>query len=349
MVRSLYILLLRLHPLLFRERFGEEMITVFDETARTSSGVPLLVDAALSVWRQRVLRPDRRRMTVTAAAAPAGDVLMFQVLDASPPRRSALVNGALLSILFFVAVTSSLGHSRSFPRLLIGTRHPRPQVLGVDRASVREAQPTTEVTQQARPVDPLREFAAVYFKAIRVLGALDADGDLVISEGEMALSPKTLQKLDLDGDGKLSAEECGFFLGSGPAQDHDFVARAIRDFMRLNPVLAALNADHDGEISENEILQGPRALRRLDRNRDGFLTAVEVMPDLAMQQAAGIMSRLDRNHDGYVTQDECRQDPLAEMLDRADRNHDGVATEEELAAEIRLQYELKRLEHSVAK
>ena len=48
--------------------------------------------------------------------------------------------------------------------------------------------------------------------------------------------------------------------------------------MRLNPVLAALDADHDGEISADEIKNSSAALRTLDQNRDGRLTPDEVLP-----------------------------------------------------------------------
>jgi hypothetical protein len=49
--------------------------------------------------------------------------------------------------------------------------------------------------------------------------------------------------------------------------------------MRLNPVLAALDSDHDGEISADEIKNAAAALRTLDQNRDGSLTPDEVLPD----------------------------------------------------------------------
>jgi len=54
---------------------------------------------------------------------------------------------------------------------------------------------------------------------------------------------------------------------------------AIRGFTRLHPVLAALDANHDGEISADEILNAPAALLTLDRNRDGQLTEGEQLPD----------------------------------------------------------------------
>jgi hypothetical protein len=49
--------------------------------------------------------------------------------------------------------------------------------------------------------------------------------------------------------------------------------------MRLNPVLAALDANQDGLISRSEIRNAASALERLDSNHDGRLTAEELLPD----------------------------------------------------------------------
>jgi EF hand len=49
--------------------------------------------------------------------------------------------------------------------------------------------------------------------------------------------------------------------------------------MRLNPVLAALDADHDGEISADEIKNSAAALRTLGKTHDGSLTPDELLPD----------------------------------------------------------------------
>jgi hypothetical protein len=46
--------------------------------------------------------------------------------------------------------------------------------------------------------------------------------------------------------------------------------------MRVDPILAALDANSDGEISAAEIAAGPKALQKLDKNGDGTLTADEV-------------------------------------------------------------------------
>jgi hypothetical protein len=54
--------------------------------------------------------------------------------------------------------------------------------------------------------------------------------------------------------------------------------------MRLNPVLAALDADHNGQISAAEIQNSPAALKTLDKNGDGRLVADELLPDSVANQ-----------------------------------------------------------------
>src|SRR6185436_13839978 len=45
-----------------------------------------------------------------------------------------------------------------------------------------------------------------------------------------------------------------------------------------NPIFAALDANHDGEIDATEINNAPAALRKLDKNGDGKLTRDELRP-----------------------------------------------------------------------
>jgi Ca2+-binding EF-hand superfamily protein len=56
------------------------------------------------------------------------------------------------------------------------------------------------------------------------------------------------------------------------------LAQRRRRFMSYHPLLAALDADHDGEISAWEIDHAARSLKKLDRDHDGYLTADELIP-----------------------------------------------------------------------
>ena len=49
-------------------------------------------------------------------------------------------------------------------------------------------------------------------------------------------------------------------------------------FMRMFPIMAALDADGNGQISTEEIKAAPAALKKLDKNNDGKLTDAELLP-----------------------------------------------------------------------
>jgi hypothetical protein len=123
---------------------------------------------------------------------------------------------------------------------------------------------------QKPSVPPAGDFTAVYFRAMPVIAALDADHDHVISAAEISNAPAALRSLDRNHDGKLTAEECGS--SARPGSDAGLA------YMRFHPVLAALDADHDGEISAKEIENAPAALKTLDRNHDGKSTPDEILP-----------------------------------------------------------------------
>jgi hypothetical protein len=53
------------------------------------------------------------------------------------------------------------------------------------------------------------------------------------------------------------------------------------------PLIAALDANHDGVIDEQEIANAPAALKTLDKNGDGKLTADEIHPPRPEGQGQG--------------------------------------------------------------
>lgn len=346
MLRSIYIWLLRMHPAAFRQRFGDGMLEIFDTATGLGSTLHLTADGFVSLMRQWAFRDEYREpvLAVTASGGPT-DVPLFRTMEPYKPRPAAFFQGSLLTVLILCGLVGLLGKGATARAFLMGVHHPSPHLLPVDRASVAESDLNSMVRFGPETEDPWLPIASIYFKAIRVLNVLDADRDLAISQWEMITAPAPLRKLDVNQDGKLSAEECGFSLGAGGETPVEFVDRARLEFMRANPVLTELDADRDGAISASEIAESSSALKKLDRTADGRLSPDELIPDQTVAQAAFIMVRLDADGDGSVSRTERQSEdaqPLREILQSADRNHDGLITREELRLDLRMRGERKR-------
>jgi len=258
------------------------MLAIFDEVSGASGTARLLGDAVLSLIRQWAFRP-RPQPAVASVAQPSG-VRMFSSLDIYKPRRMALIEGGVLSAIFFWAVAFAATNG-GHPLKLLGTSlYPRSGLLKGTPSSIEIAPPEATALFSPPAADPWFDFASRYFKIIYVLGVLDTDHDYVISAPEIAAAPTALGHLDLDRDGKLSAQESGFHIGAGQFIRPDLLQRFRADFMRANPVLAALDTDLDGQISASEIQNASAALKRLDLNGDGKLLPVEVAPESVVRK-----------------------------------------------------------------
>jgi Ca2+-binding EF-hand superfamily protein len=335
MRRILYIWLLRLHPAAFRHQFAEEMLAIFDDPASRENSRGLFTDAIISLLRQWMLRPEFRNAGADALGPAV--VPMFAGFGDDRLRPVAVLYGGVLSVALLCSVVFVIGNPGMVSRWLIGTHRPAAGLLPVTGSSVEGPEPDTLVTFAERG-DPWRAWASIEFKSMPVLEALDADHDLAISAQEIVNAPTALRQLDRNHDGKLSPEECGFFIGSSTL-DAKFIAWMRGDFMRFHPVLAALDSDHNGEISAEEIRNSAQSLRRLDIDGDGVLSPPEVMPHQAAARAVVIFGQFDIDHDGRISAVESEREQsvsLREIIMSADRNHDGFTTVNELTGELLL-------------
>jgi hypothetical protein len=287
-LRRVYRALLYTYPPDFRRRYGSEMEQVFGDRCRDAAqtqGLSGLLRFAARMgadWLITTIREGIASMLVPAqingAEAPILDgVPVFYMCENAIPSRGALMNGATLSLGAFAVFTVLLAHSgdRRIIRL-IGSHHPsRSHMLPAAASGVPPSKLDTEINVRPYPGEPP---VSAYFKLILVLGALDTDRDNIISAAEISHAPAALRNLDKNHDGKLSAEECGARFGDAPRADSQFLTRARVEFMRFHPVLAALDADHSGEISRSEIKRAVSALVTLDKNGDGKLTEDELLP-----------------------------------------------------------------------
>jgi hypothetical protein len=275
-MRRAYQALLYAYPPDFRRRYGAEMAQAFSDRCRglaQTHGLAGLLRFGAHVCADWVATTIRERIASMQIPAPAGAAPVFDgvpgfyMCESWSPRPAALMNGAVLSIAVFSAVVFLLGHAGDRRILLIGSHHPsRNHLLPAQTAAAPSAELGAEIQVKAYPDEPP---VSPYFKLILPLGAIDTDHDNILSASEIARAPAALRKLDINHDGKLTADECG--------------ARFLDDrlrlrFMRFHPALAALDADHDGEISAIEIEHAARALLTLDKNGDGQLTLDELLP-----------------------------------------------------------------------
>jgi hypothetical protein len=121
MLRSLYCAVLRLHPRYFRERFADEMQSIFDQAQSRTVAFALFIDAAVSLGRQWTLRSG---FWEEPALAGSSDVpSLFVTGGNSRPRAIALFYGAILSIFVLNGVVWTFGYAWSHP-FLLEIRHP---------------------------------------------------------------------------------------------------------------------------------------------------------------------------------------------------------------------------------
>jgi len=77
MTRTLYRWLIGLHPPVFRLRFEQELLWIFDESSEASGAAPLLYDGAISLLRQWFMRSGMWKWVLGAIAGAVPVVIGF--------------------------------------------------------------------------------------------------------------------------------------------------------------------------------------------------------------------------------------------------------------------------------
>jgi Ca2+-binding EF-hand superfamily protein len=97
----------------------------------------------------------------------------------------------------------------------------------------------------------------------------------------------------------------------------------------VNPLMAALDKDNDGELSVEEIQQAVAAIKALDKDNDGKISAEELRPRM---DAAAMVERFmayDEDKDGKITLEELPEQ-MARMMEQNDTNADGALDKAEI-------------------
>jgi hypothetical protein len=113
MLRPLYCCVLRLHPPGFRQRFTEEMLSIFDHAGGETAAFRLLLDGLLSLARQWALRPEFwHDLSPARPQQPAPDgIPSFYTLDPFRPRIPAVIHALVLSTTVFCLTCFAIKYS----------------------------------------------------------------------------------------------------------------------------------------------------------------------------------------------------------------------------------------------
>ena len=163
--------------------------------------------------------------------------------------------------------------------------------------------------------------------------AFDRNKDGVITPDEL---PERMQALfvrgDLNKDGKLTSEEIRLMASrAGTPSGRTDGRGGAAAMMRQDPILNALDADHDGIISAAEIDAASTSLLTLDTNHDGTIVAVEIRirQQTSADRAAHMLDEFDANKDGKLSREEV-PDGMRSQFTAADKNGDGFLDKDEL-------------------
>lgn len=111
MLRRLYLCAVRWHPSSFRRRFGEEMLYIFDQQRGTPARLGVMLDCVFSLLRQWTLRPHIGFDQATTPRPTSHPIPSFESLDTFQPRASAMINGALLSLILLYMTVFAVPYS----------------------------------------------------------------------------------------------------------------------------------------------------------------------------------------------------------------------------------------------
>jgi len=156
---------------------------------------------------------------------------------------------------------------------------------------------------------------------------MDANHDGVITRAEWRGNDRSFRNHDWNGDGRLSGDE----VREGARRDNHWDDRDIDTAIDVDgdwsPAhFRALDHDGDSRLARGEWHAAPELFTRLDRNRDGYLSAAEYA-GTDDDDREDRFADLDANNDGRVSRGEWHGSGA--VFDALDANRDGMLTRQE--------------------
>ena len=261
-MRSIYRWLVARHPKPFRDRFGEEMLDAYDDAAGSGwlSSTRLIGDGAISLLRQRLLRPARPQTQTQLTNADTTGVPAFHQFEDVPLRRVAVVQGVIFAVGLFGFLTLLLNQPSRLLASIAGAIGRPAEGLAVSRDLFSEREAADSEVSMPEEWTELQKFAGRYFPTVPLLDALDANDDFVLSPREIRAAPRVLAGFDKNGDGTITWLEAGSTLGP------------------YHSVNRVLDRDHDGVLSATEIRDSAASLLALDLSGDGTIGTISLIP-----------------------------------------------------------------------
>ena len=167
---------------------------------------------------------------------------------------------------------------------------------------------------------------------VKQLMAFDKNGDGVLTPDELpARMQGVFQRGDANHDGKLTPEEIRAMAARQGMPAGTRTPGQVNGIMRMDPLLAALDTNHDGFLSAAEIAAASTSLLTLDRNHDGEITPDEmrIRQQTPEERVNHLLDEWDTNKDGKISKAEA-PDRLQQQFESIDKNSDGYLDRDEL-------------------
>lgn len=206
------------------------------------------------------------------------------------------------------------------------------------KAGLAEGRPRGEGGQPGTP-GPRGDF-----NPEAIFRGIDRNGDGKVTPEEVPEERRErfremLARVDADKDGAASLDEFRRGFGGPGGGRPGEPGRPEQPGIPGGGLLAALDADRNGELSADEMKNAAEALKKLDRDGDGKVTQRELFPPRPEGAPEGFrpnpermlaaMKQQDKNGDGKLSKEETG-DRLRENFDRIDANGDGQLDDVEL-------------------